>query len=255
MSVWCIDKKPSHMQDKSYNKIMRYFYGISIVVFMLSSLPIQAQIATNELFFQPQVAFNGNFSLVSNYLFRGESLSDDKPAVQGGLNYNSPTGFYLGAWATSGDASMPLEIDLYGAYKTNINASLTLEAKLIGFIFPHASDDDSLEVELSTYIYDVAFRYSYDFVLEQQYLEAGLRSEFSTVFWGLLRGGLLLRNDVMEARIGSVLKNTNEINIWDIELNLGYSLSQKSSVTGEFVYHETEGASAAISYTVLFNIM
>lgn len=234
---------------------MWHFYFVSIVVLMLPSLPTLARNVTNELFLQPQVGFSGNFSLVSNYLFRGESLSDDKPAVQGGLDYNSPTGFYLGTWASSGDASMPLEIDLYGAHKTNINANLAFEAKVTGFIYPHTSEDNSLEVELSTYLDDAAFRYSFDFVLEQQYLEVGLHQEFSTIFWGGIRGGILSRNDIMKVRAGSAVTNTSEKNIWDIELNLGYSLSQNSSVTGEFTYHETEGTSAAISYIVLFNLM
>lgn len=230
-------------------------WRIVAILLTLSLMPSQAQTTENELFYQPQVEFSGNFSLVSNYLFRGETLSDDSPAVQGGLDYKSLAGYYIGTWLSSGSKSMPLEINLYGAYETHINDKLVLEAKLTGFIYPHASNDDSLETELSAHIHDLSFRYSYDFVLEQHYVEAGLRQEFSTAFWGMLRGGMLSRDNKLEIRTGSATNDTSKENIWDVEFNFGYMLNQKSFISGEYAYHETEASSVAINYTVLFGLL
>jgi len=39
-----------------------------------------------DLFYDPVSGFSGNVSLVSDYLFRGETLSDGKPTIQGGLD-------------------------------------------------------------------------------------------------------------------------------------------------------------------------
>jgi uncharacterized protein (TIGR02001 family) len=43
----------------------------------------------------------GNVAVVSDYRFRGVSLSDQDPALQGGLNLNHSSGFYGGVWASS----------------------------------------------------------------------------------------------------------------------------------------------------------
>lgn len=68
---------------------------------------------------------SGNLSLTSNYLFRGISQTQDGPAVQGGIDYAHPSGFYVGTWASNVawvkenglKDDNRLEIDLYGGYK------------------------------------------------------------------------------------------------------------------------------------------
>jgi uncharacterized protein (TIGR02001 family) len=44
---------------------------------------------------------SGTVSLVSNYRFRGVSLSDDKPAAQLGIAYDDANGWYAGAFAST----------------------------------------------------------------------------------------------------------------------------------------------------------
>ena len=51
-----------------------------------------------------------NIALVSDYVFRGVSLSDNGPAIQGGFDWSSEM-LYAGAWASS--LSEDMEIDLY----------------------------------------------------------------------------------------------------------------------------------------------
>ncbi len=40
--------------------------------------------------------FTGNIGLVSNYVFRGLTQTNDKPAIQGGFDYSHASGFYAG---------------------------------------------------------------------------------------------------------------------------------------------------------------
>lgn len=40
--------------------------------------------------------FTGNLALASQYVFRGLSQTDGKPALQGGFDYSHANGFYLG---------------------------------------------------------------------------------------------------------------------------------------------------------------
>ena len=42
-----------------------------------------------------------NVSLTSDYRYRGISQSRLKPAIQGGVDYALPGGFYVGAWAST----------------------------------------------------------------------------------------------------------------------------------------------------------
>nr|MDJ0870709.1 TorF family putative porin [Gammaproteobacteria bacterium] len=41
---------------------------------------------------------SANIGVVSNYYFRGVTQTDDKAAVQGGLDWVHGTGIYVGTW-------------------------------------------------------------------------------------------------------------------------------------------------------------
>lgn len=83
-----------------------------------------------------------NLGAVSDYRYRGISQSRLKPALQGGIDYADPSGFYVGTWASTikwikdagGDAQV--EIDLYGGYKTEISKGLTLDVGLLQYYYP-----------------------------------------------------------------------------------------------------------------------
>jgi uncharacterized protein (TIGR02001 family) len=94
---------------------------------------VQAQSST--------LAFNA--SLTTDYRYRGISQSRLGPAVQGGVDFSSPSGFYLGAWGSSiqwikdggGDASV--EIDLYGGWKGEVSKGLTLDVGALSYQYPN----------------------------------------------------------------------------------------------------------------------
>ena len=83
-----------------------------------------------------------NVSLTSDYRYRGISQSRLKPALQGGVDYALPAGFYVGAWASTikwikdvgGDAGV--EIDLYGGYKGEIVKDLTYDVGVLTYQYP-----------------------------------------------------------------------------------------------------------------------
>jgi uncharacterized protein (TIGR02001 family) len=57
---------------------------------------------------------SGNVSLVSDYVWRGVSQSNNNPTMQGGMDYEKGA-FSVGTWGSSTDTN-GTEIDLYGAY-------------------------------------------------------------------------------------------------------------------------------------------
>lgn len=74
--------------------------------------------------------FSGNVGLYSQYVFRGLTQSDKKPAIQGGFDYSynlGATTFYVGTWGSniswltdSGQyTSSSLENDWYGGFRGN----------------------------------------------------------------------------------------------------------------------------------------
>lgn len=73
----------------------------------------------------PASPFTGNFTIASEYLYRGIAQTRGKPALQGGFDYAHPSGFYIGTWGSNiswindavAGASASLELDIYGGYK------------------------------------------------------------------------------------------------------------------------------------------
>jgi uncharacterized protein (TIGR02001 family) len=88
-----------------------------------------------------------NVGLFSDYRYRGISQTRLKPAVQAGVDYAIPGGFYVGAWASNikwikdfgGGANV--EIDLYGGYKGEITKDLGFDVGVLQYVYPSAKND------------------------------------------------------------------------------------------------------------------
>lgn len=88
----------------------------------------------------PASTLTGNFMLVSDYRFRGISQSFKLPAVQGGIDWNHSSGFYLGNWNSSVSGNQypngaVLEMDFYGGYKFPLGP-VTMDVGLLYFYYP-----------------------------------------------------------------------------------------------------------------------
>jgi uncharacterized protein (TIGR02001 family) len=70
----------------------------------------------------------GNFGITTDYIFRGVSQSQHKPAVSGGIDYSHASGLYAGTWLSNQSwvnaggfmTNSSLEMDVYGGYKGSI---------------------------------------------------------------------------------------------------------------------------------------
>ena len=84
--------------------------------------------------------FTGNVAIVSDYVFRGVTQSNQDPAVQGGLDWDSGAGFYVGTWASSiefgDDAS--IELDMYAGYRGAVD-NFTYDVGFLYYAYPAAS--------------------------------------------------------------------------------------------------------------------
>jgi uncharacterized protein (TIGR02001 family) len=92
----------------------------------------------------------GNVSAVSNYLYRGveQSVLGD-PAVQGGLDWSSDSGFYAGTWMSSvffpgPSAIVTYETDFYAGY-TFKAGGVGLDAGLLYYYYREDTFFNTLE--------------------------------------------------------------------------------------------------------------
>lgn len=91
------------------------------------------------------VAVSGSAAIVSDYRFRGISLSENDPAVQATINIAHESGLYVGAWGSSldmGELYGPTEIDLYAGWAGTIAPRTGLDVAITYYSYP--AGDDSL---------------------------------------------------------------------------------------------------------------
>lgn len=83
-----------------------------------------------------------NVGVVSEYRYRGIGQTRLKPALQGGIDYADPSGFYVGTWASTikwikdagGDGKV--EVDFYGGYKTEVAKDVSIDVGLLQYAYP-----------------------------------------------------------------------------------------------------------------------
>lgn len=86
-----------------------------------------------------RLPISANIGLVSDYVFRGISQTDDNVAIQGGLDYAHKSGFYLGTWASNIDFNDPnanAEIDGYGGFKIDFWGSYNIDMGVAYYGYP-----------------------------------------------------------------------------------------------------------------------
>src|SRR5688572_18246730 len=96
------------------------------------------------------VTITGNAAIVSDYRFRGVSLSAGDPAIQGGFDIGIGDGLYVGTWGSSLDANTDYygatEIDVYGGWTGDIAPGITANVGMLYYYYPN--DDNSGPTDL-----------------------------------------------------------------------------------------------------------
>ncbi|TDW67684.1 uncharacterized protein (TIGR02001 family) [Novosphingobium sp. PhB55] len=112
-----------------------HFASSAGLVLALFFLPVTAQAADDT----PDFSVSGAATIISDYRFRGISLTGKDPAVQATINLSHKSGVYLGTWASSldmGDRYGPTEVDFYGGWAGTVAAATTLDVALAYYSYP-----------------------------------------------------------------------------------------------------------------------
>lgn len=115
--------------------------GLAPIVVLISP-PVHAQEET------PSITVSGGVTLISDYRFRGISLTGKDPALQGTINLSHQSGLYVGTWGSSlgmGDRYGPTEVDLYGGWAGNLAKRTSLDVTLAYYSYPGGKGTGKIE--------------------------------------------------------------------------------------------------------------
>ncbi len=81
--------------------------------------------------------FSADVTFASEYIFRGVSMSDEDPALQGSLVWTHNSGVYVGAWGSSGNFGVDgsLEVDWFAGYATEVSG-VSLDFSVTYYTYP-----------------------------------------------------------------------------------------------------------------------
>ena len=86
-------------------------------------MPLVSFAQEAEVVEEAESPISWSVAATSDYVFRGASQTDEGPALQAGLTYTAPAGFYVGAWASNvdfGSGGPNVELDTYIGYNTDL---------------------------------------------------------------------------------------------------------------------------------------
>jgi uncharacterized protein (TIGR02001 family) len=88
----------------------------------------------------------GNVTLATDYRFRGISQLKGQfsPAIQGGFDFATDVGFYIGTWASNVNFTEgAIETDVYGGFKGMIDEELAYDIGVLYYGYPHDGNNDN----------------------------------------------------------------------------------------------------------------
>lgn len=121
---------------------MRFSRTLLIAATMLSTtvMPAFAQQQDKGLLPPGWGDLSANLGVYSDYRYRGISQTDEKPALQGGLDWTHDSGVYAGIWGSNVDfADADVEVDLYTGYAFD-QGPYNIDVGVIGYFYPGAAD-------------------------------------------------------------------------------------------------------------------
>ncbi|THF70781.1 MAG: hypothetical protein E8F57_02330 [Methylophaga nitratireducenticrescens] len=117
-----------------------------------------------------QHSTSASIALSSDYVWRGYSQSDNKPAISGSVDYSHISGFYAGTWASNvdfmiNDDDAHLEMDIYAGYAGEFhNNGIAYDVGVLRYIYPGTDGGNWNEVygSLSYHYFSLGISHSGD---------------------------------------------------------------------------------------------
>jgi uncharacterized protein (TIGR02001 family) len=124
---------------------------------------------------EPDYTLTGNFGIYSQYIFRGLTQTDEKPAFQGGFDYTNKNGLYVGTWGSNiswlHDSGVcahgcSLEWDIYGGWRYAFNDDWGMDLGVYYYWYPGSynpgvTNPDTTELYIAGSWKWASLKYSY----------------------------------------------------------------------------------------------
>jgi uncharacterized protein (TIGR02001 family) len=108
----------------------------------VGAAPIPVAVSAEPAVPAPRLSVSGELGLVSDYRFRGISLSSGRPALQGGLTLEHDSGFYGSVWGSNiaeSEGGAHVEVDLVAGYAAELPAGFAVDLSLSYYGYPSDS--------------------------------------------------------------------------------------------------------------------
>ena len=233
----------------------RVLGSLVLLTAILWSSSALAQQGAANLFRGVHYSVSGNVGLVNDYVFRGESLSDGKPAIQGGFDFAGIESMFLGVWASSGSQEIPVEFDFYGGYNPQLSDRASMDVAVTAYLYPHVMDESTWEAKLAFLAGGAALAYNYDFVLKKHYPELGYQGEARSRLSYRLRVGVSYQNQGQTSRPGVLIPIEPSTSIWDGDAQLLFAATHEFTLNLGVAYREEQGTTALFGAKTEFEFL
>lgn len=190
---------------------------------------------------------SGVVTLASEYIYRGQAVSDHNPALSAGLDYQHSSGFFGGIWVSTIDLQSrsgrrDAELDYYLGYQFETHGPLAVTATLIHYSYP--GDTGTFDYEHNELL--LAATYNNRYTLEFGYTDDvygfgrparhwGVRGEWPAASYGVLSAG------VGSSDLTSV--DTGRYLYWDAGVSFRWS-----RLTADLRWHDNEAIDGPFRY-------
>ncbi|MCG9722386.1 TorF family putative porin [Shewanella sp. Isolate7] len=212
------------------NKIILSSCALAIACTM--SQPLAAE--------ESQFAASGVLMGLSNYLWRGQTISDNKPTLQGDLMVEHESGFYLGTsfetyrYEDEGSVYNDYEIDYYGGYYQMLTEDLGLGFNAMKYTY--GAGGYSVEYSVSLDYKALNLMVNYDQDVEAWYTEVNYGFDLFNDSQLVAHAGLFTDAE----NYGYLDKGKVADSIYDVGLRYRYPLLSQLDLMLEISYQEFE---------------
>ncbi|ABV38589.1 conserved hypothetical protein [Shewanella sediminis HAW-EB3] len=187
---------------------------------------------------ESQFTTSGVMMGLSNYLWRGQTISDDKPSLQADLMVEHDSGFYLGTsfetyrYEDSDTVVKDYEIDYYGGYY--LMATDDLGFGFNAMKYTYGDGGDTVEYALSVDYQAMNLAVNYDQDVETWYTELNYSFQLFNGSSLVAHAGLFTDAEAYEFDDNGKVADT----AYDVALRYSYPLLSQLDLMLEASYHE-----------------
>jgi uncharacterized protein (TIGR02001 family) len=188
--------------------------------------------------------YGGSLALTSDYVFRGVSQTDEKPALQGSLDFGLANGLYAGAWASNVDFDAPdgidIEVDLYVGWTLEFANETWLDLQLVSYLYPGAKP--GFGINYNEFIAAYGFR---NITATLGYTNNYINSDESALYYHL-GAEFPLGDTEYTLAVGAALNDISNAAGSDyMDYQVGVSRSW-DAITADLSYYDTSGFDADV---------